>query len=120
MIASADRLGGVLTACSSSGVSNDWLRISTVSGGVGCQGSTTGQVTVRCEARDARGVGKERTSAPAGVPTCEPAASIAASIAPAVSALTPALIVWSSTASLVAGGTGTCKQLCKECDGAAT
>ena len=63
------------------------------------------------------------TSAPAGVPTCEPAASIAASIAPAVSALTPALIVWSSTA-LVAGGTGTCKNgwarsLGKERDGAA-
>ena len=77
-----------------------------------------------------RGVGEERTSAPAGVPTCEPAASIAASIAPAVSALTPALIVWSSTAStaveasLVAGGTGTCKNgrtrsLGKERDGAA-
>ena len=76
---------------------------------------------MRC---DAHGAGEERTSAPAGVPTCEPAASIAASIAPAVSALTPALIVWSSTASLVAGGTGTCKNgrtrsLCKECDGAA-
>ena len=76
---------------------------------------------MRC---DARGVGEERTSAPAGVPTCEPAASIAASIAPAVSALTPALIVWSSTASLVAGGTGTCKNgrtrsLGKERDGAA-
>ena len=70
-------------------------------------------------------MGEERTSAPAGVPTCEPAASIAASIAPAVSALTPALIVWSSTAtSLVAGGTGTCKNgrtrsLGKERDGAA-
>ena len=38
-MASADRLVGVLTACSSSGVSNDWLRISTLSGGVGCQGS---------------------------------------------------------------------------------
>lgn len=51
----------------------------------------------------------KRTSAPAGVPTCEPAASIAASIAPAVSALTPALIAWSSTAALVADGTGTCE-----------
>ena len=45
-MASADRLGGVLTACSSSGVSNDWLRISTLSGGVGCQGSAP---LVRCE-----------------------------------------------------------------------
>ena len=71
VMASADRLGGVLTACSSSGVSNDWLRISTLSGGVGCQSSAALVRPVCLSTEAARACG--RGDAPLRPLACQPA-----------------------------------------------